>query len=514
MSNLAKTPVPPLYSVETANLIPKNVTGIGTDPDITKASDENILATENLVKALEARYAQPNWFKVAAGFAKPQLGGFVASLGSASEALGENVEQQRAIAPTVEKMRADIAAQKLGLSQRTSADRILQEAIKKPGGITSEDVARIRKLDEDAGKVAQEKFSNQSSTFNDMLKAWSEGADYTRLVKDYGQSFVDRFYPALQQYVPAKGAGSVPAAGTNQKLPATGATTGTTTTVGGAPDVPKEIPTTETAKNRPLGVPESLLANVTKAQDIAALNSQIEQRVKSANELNERYRVQAETSIPVFETAKSLYTLASPNYMKPAFAVFEKGDPMGILGTALEKQNVSSVLANMREQIINSRMNASDTKAAMTNLNAMESVLSDLQTKMQNNVVNPTDIRTMFEAKSVPGLKSTQDAFLRRVADIGSTALSRYEQKNVLGQFLKRPNSDINDWEDSPEYKGLRKHVENRSKNLLTQEASHELPNFMKKGTEDSYRHAAERAASSGRRLSTADLRRLANERP
>jgi len=27
------------------------------------------------VKALQQRYSQPNWFKVAAGFAKPQLGG-------------------------------------------------------------------------------------------------------------------------------------------------------------------------------------------------------------------------------------------------------------------------------------------------------------------------------------------------------------------------------------------------------------------------------------------------------
>lgn len=506
---------PLMYNVETANLLPKNVAGIGTDPEITKASDENLQATERLVKSLEERYANPNYFKVASGFLKPQLGGFFASLGSASEALGEGIEQQRAIAPTIEKMRADIASQRVGLSQKTAADRRLQEAIKKPGGLTSEDVALIEKLDVDTGKIAQQKFTNQSSTFNDMLKAWSEGASYTQLVKDYGQTFVDRFYPALQQYVPGKGSGTVPAAGTNKPPSASAGASTTTldgTKVAGAPEAPQAEP--EAPKNRPLGVPENMLANVTKAQDIAALNSQIEQRVKSANDLNERYRVQAETSIPVFETAKSLYTLASPNFMKPAFAVFEKGDPLGILGTALEAQNVSAVLQKMRDQITNSRMNSSDTKAAMSNLNVMESVLSDLQTKMQNNVVNPTDIRTMFEAKSVPGMKSTQDAFLRRTADIGATALSRYEQKNVLNQFLKRPTADINDWEESPEYKGLRKHVENRSKNLLTTEASHELPNFMKKGLEDSYRHAAERAASSGRRLSTADLRRLANERP
>ena len=51
--------------------------------------------TDKGIADLEKRYENPNWFKVAAGFAKPQLGGFLASLGSASEAMGENVEQQR-----------------------------------------------------------------------------------------------------------------------------------------------------------------------------------------------------------------------------------------------------------------------------------------------------------------------------------------------------------------------------------------------------------------------------------
>lgn len=53
-------------------------------------------ALDKGIKALEARYANPNWFNVAAGFFKPQLGGFSASLGSASEALGNWQEQQRA----------------------------------------------------------------------------------------------------------------------------------------------------------------------------------------------------------------------------------------------------------------------------------------------------------------------------------------------------------------------------------------------------------------------------------
>lgn len=74
-------------------------------------------AQEQALTALEQRYAQPNWFKVAAGFAKPQLGGFLASLGSASEAMGENVEQQRAQQLPIAQMRAQLAQTNLLLSK-------------------------------------------------------------------------------------------------------------------------------------------------------------------------------------------------------------------------------------------------------------------------------------------------------------------------------------------------------------------------------------------------------------
>jgi hypothetical protein len=64
---------------------------------------------EKNIGDLEARYATPNWFKVSAGFLKPQLGGFGASLGSAFDAMGENVEQQKALQIPLFKMRTELA---------------------------------------------------------------------------------------------------------------------------------------------------------------------------------------------------------------------------------------------------------------------------------------------------------------------------------------------------------------------------------------------------------------------
>jgi len=98
----------------------KNPLQVVTDPskiNPTGASQEDLSeyqkSLDAQIKALEQRYANPNWFKVAAGFLKPQLGGFAASLGSASQALGENVELQRAAELPIAQMRSQLAQSKI-----------------------------------------------------------------------------------------------------------------------------------------------------------------------------------------------------------------------------------------------------------------------------------------------------------------------------------------------------------------------------------------------------------------
>ena len=79
------------------------------------------------VEALQQRYENPNWFKVAAGFLKPQLGGFGASLGSAAQAMGENVELQRAQEFPIAQMRAQIAQTNILLGQNKSVSDEIQK---------------------------------------------------------------------------------------------------------------------------------------------------------------------------------------------------------------------------------------------------------------------------------------------------------------------------------------------------------------------------------------------------
>jgi hypothetical protein len=78
---------------------------------------EYVNALNDSLTALQNRYANPNWFKIAAGFAKPQLGGFMAGLGSASEAMGDYVEQQRASELPIAQIRGQLALAKIGMNQ-------------------------------------------------------------------------------------------------------------------------------------------------------------------------------------------------------------------------------------------------------------------------------------------------------------------------------------------------------------------------------------------------------------
>jgi len=97
---------------------PNALSGTAIDPEKVRTlayGEDNPLANINegiqqKLNELEDRYNKPNWFKIAAGFAKPQLGGFAASLGSAAEAYGDQIEQQKALAIPLFKMRSELAA--------------------------------------------------------------------------------------------------------------------------------------------------------------------------------------------------------------------------------------------------------------------------------------------------------------------------------------------------------------------------------------------------------------------
>lgn len=103
-------------------------------PDVSKANfyDQPPEEQQKLLDALkmgqdalQQRYANPNWFNVAAGFFKPQLGGFAASLGSASQALGDWTEKQRENEIPIAEMRARVGMMQNQMTQNQAANSLL-----------------------------------------------------------------------------------------------------------------------------------------------------------------------------------------------------------------------------------------------------------------------------------------------------------------------------------------------------------------------------------------------------
>ena len=83
------------------------------------------------MQALQKRYDEPNWFKVAAGFAKPQLGGFIASLGSASDAMGDTEEQRREQQLPIAQMKVQIEQANMLLGSKQKQNQIYQDWLAK-----------------------------------------------------------------------------------------------------------------------------------------------------------------------------------------------------------------------------------------------------------------------------------------------------------------------------------------------------------------------------------------------
>ena len=139
---------------------PSGLTATAINP--AGLTPENLAKYEEALKAsmdaLQARYENPNWFNVAAGFLKPQLGGFAASLGSAGAAMGDWEEKRRANELPVAQMRAQLGLVGMQQEQKNQANARYSQAMAR-GGFTQADVAFITARDATMGQQAAENFA-------------------------------------------------------------------------------------------------------------------------------------------------------------------------------------------------------------------------------------------------------------------------------------------------------------------------------------------------------------------
>jgi hypothetical protein len=135
------------------------------------------------IKALEQRYANPNWFKVSSGFLKPQLGGFFASLGSASEALGENIEQQRAAELPIAQMRSQLAQSKILTGQNKTVADMVAEHLASGQPLTPEFVAKVKRIAPDAPSTKALISQLETEQKQQQISASVQQTELTRLME-------------------------------------------------------------------------------------------------------------------------------------------------------------------------------------------------------------------------------------------------------------------------------------------------------------------------------------------
>lgn len=472
-----------------------NPFGISKDPVLKKQYEESIEAQKRVADALEARYNNLPLGRISAALLKPQLGGFAASFGSAQEELGNFQEAQRRSVPTVAQMRADVAKGMFTLAQQNAAAQIAQQVADSPTGVASSgQAATIAGLTGGPSAVPKAGAEQETRSVTNMATALQQVNSWADLVSNLGLPFIQKYMPLAMAQFP------------NLRLP---------------PDTPPDFVKTPVTSDKGLTVPTKNTSEPTSGGRIAIpgidVNSLTESQYRKAEseyntikqdtykELTKTYDIQGRGGQKVFETAQQIHDVASSPVLAPIFALFEKGNPSGIIGLMLEKQGLSSTLQGMRQYVTTARLGKREHDDAMTKINQLESLMGSLQTEMQNAIINPTDERTAKEFASLPNIRNTQDAFLRGIRYIANEGLTKYEQQQALQKASKAPNFDPMFLTLRPEYQDVVKGADKRRNAIVSTPATQDRPDFMKKSI-------GETLQKSNKRPSAKELREAASK--
>jgi len=357
-------------------------------PRIHQALNETDAANEQYVKALQERFAQPNWFKIAGAFAKPQLGGFLASLGSAADVMGENVEQQRAIEPTIYRMRSEIAAKKTGLTQRSEADRILKEK-----GATPEsyrEIVRLAGPDSEQAKAVKAELDAKAS-----IATTSNVSTETEIK---GQKAVAENPFLILKDPMFKGTVADPQ--------------------------PDQIKNYLTDLN--LGKPKDMPDSQWNAMGITAKQNAV---AEYANRLNEKGMDEEQKSAFVARSADNLLndltylrTLAVEPKLAPLFSLFKNGDAIGMFRAYLDKNpgNTQAAIEGLTAAAMENLKNADDATRAKAD--RLIKGIARLEVNLRGSSVNPTNAFQELNSNQSPSLANSQAGFVGILDQMGLQA--------------------------------------------------------------------------------------------
>jgi hypothetical protein len=436
---------PPAFNVKSPLDIGKWNAAGDEVPAIRDAKQQALDAQENLVKSLEARYANPNWFKVAAGFAKPQLGGFVASLGSAAEALGENVEAQRAIAPTVERMRAEVAQGRIGMETNKEQARLIKEYDEK--GLN--DTAKLRYIlslapNSDVGKSILDRLALETGRRAET----GMGLDIQeRLMKNPALKIInDPTYKGVETD-PAKQQAFV-----------------------------KSV-----EDSRPAGMTPQEWASMGFTAKTESIISAANEKAKQYLQEGQKASLEAEKSHEVLDDLSALRKLAVDPSLAPLFSVALNGDLFSQFRAFLDKNpgNTQGAVEGLVAATI-ARLKNPD-EATRAKADKLIKNIADLEVKLRGTLNNPTDAASALSIGRSPSLANSQAGFVGIVDQLGLGAYRDIELNSLRNKLRLTANDQI----PSDQYRQFRNNIRSLKDEMATKSSLDTTPIWFYPGKEE-----------------------------
>tara|TARA_R110000868_G_scaffold8513_1_gene44033 strand:- start:11972 stop:13558 length:1587 start_codon:yes stop_codon:yes gene_type:complete len=367
---------------------------------IKDAKQQALDAQEKLVQSLEARYANPNYFKVAAGFLKPQLGGFSASLGSASEAMGENVEAQRAIAPTIERMRAEVAQGRIGMETNKEQARAIKAYDQDP----VKDINRLREI-----------YS---------LAPLSEvGASIAKRPEFEGARRAETgFGVDLQQKVLAS-----PSLVIDDPV-----YRGLNATPEQAAQYLKKV-----EAGRPDGFSPQEWSTMTVPAKEDAIAQYASAKAKQGMSEGSKFALDAGSAHDILDELAPMRQLAMDPKLEPIFSLFKDGDLFSQIRAAVTENpgRASGII----EGIVAAKMSQLKNVDPATRAKA-DKLLKDigaLEVRLRGSLNNPTDAATLLNAQRSPTLANSRDGFVGILDQLALTANRDIGTAKLHNKLLK-----------------------------------------------------------------------------
>lgn len=402
---------------------------VGDDvPAIAAEKQKSLDAQEKLVKSLEERYANPNYFKVAAGFLKPQLGGFFASLGSASDALGENVEAQRAIAPTIERMRAEVAQGRIGMETNKEQARQIEEYDKQK----LNDTAKLRKIlslapNSDVGQSIIKRLELESGR---------------RAETEAGLNIQDKLMknPALRIL-------------------------NDPTYKGIETDPAKQQAFVKSVEDgRPAGVTPQEWAGMGFTARTEAIALAANEKAAQFLQEGQKASLEAERSYEVLDDLSSLRRLAVDPSLAPLFSVARNGDLFSQFRAFLDKNpgNTQGAMEGLVAAAIEKLKNPD--QATRAKADKLIKNIADLEVKLRGTLNNPTDAASVLSVARSPSLANSQAGFVGIVDQLGLGAYRDVELNSLRNKLRLTANDQI----PSDEYRKFRNNIRTLKDEMAT----------------------------------------------